>query len=223
MPILCISESVWPPCLAVIQAHWWHLSLVLQLVSAFWALLHFKVDDNACPWLFRKWVAIVPCYCASSLLTMSVLHSSESEWLQCLAVFWAHSWHLFLAFQLVSGCLALMILKLADHVCAWLFSLWVAGVLCCVSHLLTILVHAFSRMWVIAASSYILSLLIVPVFESPESKFLLCLSVFEACWQCMFFAFQKVSNCHAYCISDLLMMFAFVCLVSEWLPCFSAF
>jgi hypothetical protein len=48
-------------------------------------MLSFEPADDVCPWLFRKWVAIMP-KCVSSLLTASVLVSLGSEYLLCLGV-----------------------------------------------------------------------------------------------------------------------------------------
>ena len=76
----------WLLCLAVFQASWQCISLVFQDVSDSCALLHFKMADNAYPWLFRKWVALM-FSCVSSFLTMPLLCSLDSEWLPFLGAF----------------------------------------------------------------------------------------------------------------------------------------
>ena len=123
----------------------------------------------------------------------------------------------------MSGCLALWGFKLADHVCSWLSSLWVVTVPCYISSLLNITVIIFFRMWVVAALSCIFTLLTMPFFDLSESDFLLCLSVFQVCWQCLFFPLQQVSDWHACCISNLPIMLALLCLAGEWLSCLAAF
>lgn len=83
LPVLGCLECEWLPVLGVFWAHWLCLSLVLQLVSGFCALLFFKPADNACPWLSRMWVAVSPCF-VSSLHTIFVFGSSGGEWLLCM-------------------------------------------------------------------------------------------------------------------------------------------
>ena len=72
-PLAC--ESLW--CLAVFLACW-VLTMPLQQVSGFGALLCFYPADNACPWLSSWWVAVVH-FCVYSLLTMSILGFSACE------------------------------------------------------------------------------------------------------------------------------------------------
>ena len=154
MPVLGSPACEQQLCLGVFQACWQYLSLVLQLVSGSCALLCLKLINNACPWLFRKWVAAVHCYLSSSL-TMHVLGSPACEWLVCLPVFQALWQCLFLALQLVSGYCALLCFKPGDNACSWL-----------------------SRKWVAAVPSYVSSLMTVLVLVSPVSEWLLCLAVF---------------------------------------------
>ena len=153
------------------------------------ALLCCKTTDETFSWFFSLWVPVEPC-CISRLVTIPILGFLESESLLCLAgLFWAcwqcvfsaalqkvsnhyillaviqaHSWYVFLAFQLVSGCLALLIFELANYFCPCLSSLWVVAVPCYILSLLTIPVLISFRMWVVAAFSCILSLLTMPVF-----------------------------------------------------------
>ena len=177
------------------KACWQSLSLAPQCVSGCSDLLCFKPTDNPCLWLFREWMTALPCCfkpadnpylwfsrewvpavhcCVSSLLTTSVLGPPESEWLLCLAMFQACWQSLFLALQDVSGCCGLLCFKPAKNACSWLFSLWVATVHCCVSRLLTI-----------------------SVFNSSVGEWLLCNTVFQACWQSLSLALQEVSSCCA--------------------------
>ena len=103
MSVLVSSGCEWLWCLAAILGCWWCLSLALQDVSGCGVLLQFWPTDDACPWLSREWVAMVPC-CTSSLLMMPVFGSPVGEWLWCLAAILSCWWHLFLVLQLVSGC-----------------------------------------------------------------------------------------------------------------------
>ena len=103
-----------------------------------------------------------------------------------------------------------------------------------------------SSMWVTAVPHCVLSLLIMPVLGSSECEWLLCLTVFQACWQCLFFALQDVSNCCALlgfkptdnaspehfskwvaamlcCVSSILTMPICGSSVCEWLLCFAVF
>ena len=173
MPVLGSPGSEWLWWLAIFLAYWQCLSLTLQSVSGCGGLLCFQPTDNACPWLFREWVAVVPC-CVSILLTLLVLDSSGSEWLWWLAVFLAFWQHLFLALQSVSIYGGLLFFLSVDNTCLWLFRKWVAVVDCCVSSLLT-----------------------MPVLGSSEGVWLWWFTVFSACWQCMSLALQKVSGCCA--------------------------
>ena len=143
-------------------------------MGGYHALLCFKPTEEAYPWLFRKWVAAIDC-CISSLLTMPVLGSLECEWLLYFAMFQACWKSLSLALQPVSGCCALLCFKLADTSCSWLTRKWVAAVHCCDSSLLTI-----------------------PILGSPVCEWLLCLALFQACWEYLFLALQPVSGCCAF-------------------------
>ena len=144
-----------------------------QAVSGCSAFLCFKPTDDAFPWLSREWVAAVPCY-VSSLLMKPVLHSSEGEWLQCLAVFQAYWWSLSLAIQYVSACSALLGVKPTNDACSWLSSLWVPAMPCNVS-----------------------SLLMMPVIGSLVCECLQYLAVWQAYWWYLSLALQEVSGCSA--------------------------
>lgn len=127
--------------------------LTFQWVSGWCALLQFNPADNACYWLIRQWVAGLP-NCFSSLLTMPVCDSSACEWPLCLVVFQTCCWclsltlqtvssvthcisiywcFLFLTFQHVSGCCALLHPKPAENAYLWLTRKWVAAMLCWIS------------------------------------------------------------------------------------------
>ena len=116
MPVLGSPESKWLQWLAVPQAYWWCLFLVLQAVRGcstllcfkliWWylffalqgvsgcsTLLCFKPINDTCSWLSRKWEAAVLC-CFSSLLMIHILDTSGCEWLHCLAMFHAYWWSL---------------------------------------------------------------------------------------------------------------------------------
>ena len=51
----------------------------------------------------------------------------------------------------------------------------------------------FSSMWVIAVPYSVTNLLTMLVYGSLECEWLLCLVVFQACWQCLSLALQRVS------------------------------
>ena len=173
MPVLGSPVCEWLQCLAVFQAYWWCLYLALQEVSGCSALLCLNTTDDACLWLSSMWVAAVTC-CISNLLMIPVLGSPGSEWLQCLAVFQAYWWCLFLALQRVSGCSALLCFEPIDDTYPWLFRKWVAAVPYCA-----------------------LCLLIMPILPSIVCEWLWCLVVFQAYWCCLSLALQRVSSCSA--------------------------
>ena len=106
------------PC-TVFQTYWWCLSLTLQFVSGCSVLLCPKLTDDPCSWVFRKWVAAVPCL-VSNLVMIPILGSSICEWLQCPAVSQAYWWCLSFALQEVSGCSALLCFKPTDDTYSWL-------------------------------------------------------------------------------------------------------
>ena len=114
MPVLGALVCEWLLYFAVSQTCSQCLSLALQEVGAYYALLNFKPTHNCCLWSSSLWVAAVPC-CDSSLLTMSVFDSSGYEWLTFLLVFQV-CW------------------------CSWLSRWWVAAVLHCISSWLMTLV-----------------------------------------------------------------------------------
>ena len=113
MPVLGSSESEWLLWLAV-----------------------FQPANNACPFLFRRWVAAMP-YSVSTLLTMLIFGSLGSEWMLCLAMFQACWQCLSLALQFVCGCCNLRCFNPANNVCSWFPSMWVAAMPCSASALLT--------------------------------------------------------------------------------------
>ena len=82
MPVLGSPVCEWLWCLTICSICWWCLLLAPQTVSGCGVLQHFESTDDACSWLFRRWVAFVS-WCDSSLLMMPVLGSSGSEWLWC--------------------------------------------------------------------------------------------------------------------------------------------
>ena len=107
-----------------------------------------------------------------SLLTMPVLGSPECEWLLWFAVFQVCWQYLSLPLQDVSGCYALPCFKPANNACPWLFSMWVAAVLC--RYFKPPANNAcpwLSRMWVVAVPCSVSSL-----------------------WQCLPLALQRVSG-----------------------------
>ena len=82
---------------------------------------------------------------------------------------------LLVAYQPVSSRCALLCFKAADDACPLLSRMWVAAVPYCVS-----------------------GLLMMPVLCSPESEWLLCLAVFQACWWCLSSTLQFVSALHLF-------------------------
>ena len=142
----------WLLCLAGFQAHSWCLPLALQSVSCWTCCVSGLLLMMPASWLFREWVAAVPCY-ISSLLMISVLGFSVCEWLQYLAVFFfkpthktcswlprewvaavphwfqAYWWCLSLALQSVSCCGTLWLFKPGNNTylgsleCEWLLAL----------------------------------------------------------------------------------------------------
>ena len=146
--------------------------------------------------------------------------ASEPEVCCCvLACWWYMSWTL----QTVSGYGALLQFWPADYTCYWLSSLWVA---------------------VVPFPNY--SLLMMPVFDSPDSEQIWCLAVILACWWCLSLALQDVSGCDALlqfwlannachwlfrwsvavvscCNSSLLMMPVLGSSGCEWIWCLAAF
>ena len=219
----CVSSLVtvlgtpvgeWLLCLAVFQDWWQCLSLALQSVSGSCVLLCFKPGDNFCPWLSRKWVAVVPC-CVSSLVTMPVLGSPACEWLLWLAFKPANYDCPWLSRKWVAAMCCYLLSSLVMHVLGssvgkwllclgvfqvqwqwlfWFFSWWVAAVSCCVSSMVTML-----------------------VLGSPVGEWLLCIVVFQAWWQFLFLALQEVSNsCALMCFkpSD----YACPWLSRKWVP-----
>ena len=74
----------------------------------------------------------------------------------------------------MSGFCALLCFKPNDNDHSWLCSGWVAVVPCCVSSLVT-----------------------MPVLASLVCEWLLCLTVFQAWWQCLSVTLQEVSGCCA--------------------------
>ena len=158
MPIFCSPVGEWLLYLPMFWSFWWCLSSALQLVSGWCALLCFKPVDDACSLLSSLWVAGVPC-CVSSLLMIPVFCSPGSEWLRCFAVCHACWWCLASALQRVSGYCAFLCAKPADDAYPLLSREWVASMPCCA-----------------------LTLLMMFVLCSPESEWLVCLTVCQACW-----------------------------------------
>ena len=99
-PVLNSLVGEWLPCLTISS---WLMLLVFGYHSLWVAKVHCYISSllHACPWSSSLWVTAIA-HLVSSLLTMSVLDSSDSEWSLWLAAFQACWWHL-----------------------SWLFSLWV--------------------------------------------------------------------------------------------------
>ena len=132
MPVLGTSGSEWLQWLGMFQAYWWCLSWVLQVVSGCSGLLYFEPTDDACPWLFRMWVAVLSCHRLS--LRSPVLGFSGSVLLWCLTVFYSHWWLSWLSSLWVA---TLLCLKPADHACPCLFRELVTWLICYDSSSLT--------------------------------------------------------------------------------------
>ena len=150
MPLLGSPGCEWLQWLAVFCAHWWCLFLALQYVSGCVDLPWFE-PDKLCPWLFRKWVAVMP-YCVSfSLMAPLVLQFVSGYlamlqacwwclslplqrvgWLDWFAIIEAHWHYLYFSLKHVSGHSALS----ADYIYPLFSSLWVAAVACCILNLL---------------------------------------------------------------------------------------
>ena len=243
IPLFGSPGSEWLLCLAIFHACSWCLFLALQIVSGHFALQYFMPAHDAYSWLFREWVATLPCNISClltcswlfslwvatlpcnflCLLMMLVLDSPASEWLLCLPIFHVCSWCLFLALQPVSGYLPcnisclLMMLVLGSPESEWLLCLAIF--------------HACSLM---------------PILGSPVCEGLLCLTIFHACSWCVFLVLQEVSGYFAlqclvpahdayswlsrmwvatlpYNISYLLMMLVLDSPVCEWLLCLAIF
>ena len=137
-------------------------------MSGCYILLCLKPADNACSWLSSLWVAAVPCY-AWSNNDCSWLFRKWVATVPCCVVYQLTI--LSLVLQEVSSCCVLVCFKPTDNDFPWLFSLWVAAVPGCVSCLLT-----------------------MPILGSPVCEWLLCLTVFQACWQCLSLTLQTVSG-----------------------------
>ena len=128
---------------------------------------------------------------------MPALDSSESEYLQYLAVLQACWWHLPLALQRVSGCHALLHSKLVDKTCSWLSSLWVAFVPHWVPSLLMMpaLISSESK-WLPCLCISIL--LTMAISGSSVCEWLLCLTAFQVCWLWLSGTFRMwVADCLA--------------------------
>ena len=134
----------------------------LQRVSAWVALLSFKPVDNSFSWLSSLWVAAVPCYVSNLLMTL-VLHSSGSEWLQCVVFILPLLRHLFLALQSVCDC-SLLCFKPPDSTYIWLTSKWVAAMPC-----------------------HVLAALMAHVFCSSVGEWLSCIVELRTWWCCSLF------------------------------------
>ena len=171
----------WLPSLAVSQACWQCLSLALQYVSGCYFSLCLKPADNACPWLSRGWVAVIPC-CISSLLKMPVLDSLESEWLPSLSMFQACWQCLSLSLQDVSGCHLSQCFKPADDIYSLL-----------------------SRKWVAAMPCWDSSMLMEPLLGSPASEWLLCITAVKTTDDPCLWNLQIVNGWLPCCVLYLLM------------------
>ena len=180
----------WLLCSPIFQACWWCLSLALQKVSGYHALMHFKpvdFDSSECEWLlclavFQAWWWCL-CLALQRVSDCCALHLKpdddaclwlSSMWVIVLTCFFFHAWWwcLSLTLQNVSGCCVLLCIMPVDDACPWLFSMWVTTASCCVS-----------------------CLLMIPVLGSLECEWLLCPTAFQACWWCLSSTLQPVSGC----------------------------
>ena len=208
MPILGLPVCEWLQFFVEFQA-WWFLSLALQAVSGCSPPVGFKPDD-AYPWCFSVWVADIPFWvlslmisilgspecerlqflpgfmpddvyplfasvwvsvvlCWVSSLMFSILGHSGCEWLQFPTGFQANWWCNSLVYQFVSGCSSLLGFKPHD------FYPWP------------------SRMWVTAASCWVLSLM-MHILGVPVCEWLQFFAEFQAWWW-LSLALQCVSGC----------------------------
>ena len=244
MPVLGSPDCEWLLRLAIFYACSWCLFLTLQIVSGHFAMPYFMLGHDTCSWLSRQWVATLP-YHILCLFIMLVLGSPDSEWLLYLAILYACSWCLYLALQKVTGYFALPYFMPTYDACSWLSRQWVATML---SHILCLLIMPVlgSRKWVATLPCHISCLLMMPVLGSPESEWLSCLVISDACSWCQFLTLQRVSGycallyfmpaydacswlsrewvatmpCHTWC---LLMMPILDSPGSEWLLCLAIF
>ena len=161
MHVLGSPGSEWLLCLTIFSCLLMMLVLDSQNVSGYFALQYFMPAHDACTWLSRMWVATLPCN-ISCLLMMLVLGSPGSE---CLAIFHAWLWCLYLALQVVSGYFASPCFMPAHDTCSWL-----------------------SRKSVTAVPCHVLCLLMMPVLDFPGSQWLLYLAIFYGCSSCLFLA-----------------------------------
>lgn len=139
---------------------------------------------------------------------MSVLDSSVSEWVLCLAVNMltmtllispACKWLPFLdAFLPMPTILApqqvsvLLCLKPADDICFWFSRKWVVVVSCNFNP--ADACWWLSRKWVYVMSCCILSNILMPTLDSPACGWLPSLTMFQAYWQCLSLVYQLVSG-----------------------------
>ena len=141
---------------------WWHMAFAVQDVSGCYVSLHFETADDTFLWLFRQWVAALPCYILSQL-TMPVPGSAVSEWRLCLIVLWVY-WCLFMTLQPVSSCHALPHLNL----------------------LITPVLYSSESQWLNTFPSFKFADDTCPLlFRKWVTAISLCL---QACWQCLYLA-----------------------------------
>ena len=178
------------------------LSLVLQRVSSCHALLHLKLLDDTSSLLPRGLVLLV-LHCISSLLIALVLHSLEGKWFAVACNISG------LLMNSVPGSpvgewVPCSIFKPPDDTCLLFF-----------------------RKWVIGDPYSISSLLAMFVLGLSVGQWLLCLAVYQACWQCLISTLQFVSCWHGLCIIAVLMIpiLGFLCIflsTSLWVYFFSS-
>ena len=232
MPILGSSESEWPLCLAIFCAcspvlgspvcEWllfpaifhacsWCLFLALQPVSSYFALQYFMPAHDACTWLSRMWVATLPCI-ISCLLMMLVLGSPGSE---CLAIFHAWLWCLYLALQVVSGYFASPCFMPAHDTCSWLSRMSVIAVPC----------HVLCLLMMFLTFQEVSDCCTLPYFMPAHHAcswlsrlwVAICLPIVYTCLWCLFLALQFVSGYCALPYSCLVMMPVLGSPACEWL------
>ena len=176
------------------------LVLNSQNVSGYFALQDFMPAHDACTWLSRMWVATLPCI-ISCLLMMLVLGSPGSE---CLAIFHAWLWCLYLALQVVSGYFASPCFMPAHDTCSWLSRMSVIAVPC----------HVLCLLMMFLTFQEVSDCCTLPYFMPAHHAcswlsrlwVAICLPIVYTCLWCLFLALQFVSGYCALPYSCLVMM-----------------
>ena len=194
---LCFSDSLNRP--------WW--CFALQFVSDYWTSLLLKPADNDCSHYPRMWVAAVQTvpHGILSLADIACPWLSRMWVIAILAVFQACWQFLSLALQPVSTAVSHYILNCSK----WPFLALqdVSGcytISYCILSLPT-MAPWLSREWVTAMPHCILSLLTMPILDSPESDYYALLHSKPTDTACSWLSRMWVAVMHC-CISSLLMM-----------------